>query len=356
MELSIFEPERQVTTTDMAEAMVLSQERFAVEVLPINPTSIVLNEEGTINTNLGESRMTSSGLKTLCKTLRIPDPFAGRIPFDLLQHNISRLCQGSDGMRMVKRADDGVVTGFLPSNKGVLSHEDLLNVVIKKMSDTGYNSSEFQFTDSQMLVSVLSDLDIEPKVGDISKIGQLITNPSIGLNYLSSRLFTHRLTCLNGAVMPKAMGSVRVRFNSEDSEESALLAFGRKVAKLSLQESSITMRYIKMSNERCPEQLWASAWGGVNRITGDNEESDSIFDVSEDRRNQIKHMAKLSSNPATVPADIQPLVTASCYEVFNQVTYGAHSMVSLSDKQKMWTVGGKFIEAVNKPNFGGSLN
>ena len=61
-------------------------------------------------------------------------------------------------------------------------------------------------------------------------------------------------------------------------------------------------------------------------------------------------------NPDTPQEDMVELVKDTCYDVFNQVTAGANQMSSVTDQHKMWLVGGKLVEAINRPALGVEMN
>jgi len=346
MELSVLAQERAKTAIDFDEAVELAETEFAVNVLPVSPPQLGIKEDGSIilGGDLGEVRATRTGIKGLCKAVRIPDPFAQRIPFDLLQHNLSRLLMGLDSLRVVLRKDDNCAIGFLAGTKGTVSNEGILNATVKSMLAGRYDQPGFHFTDSKFVVKALSDVTVAPTTEDVSYIGQILTNSQVGLSYPMSQLHALRNSCTNSSIMPKGFGQIRMRVTAGDDEENILSGFTRKVERLSLQEASLAMRYLRMSQTRCPEAHWFGAWRGVNRVAGDPEEADMIMNCSDEKRRQVKLFVKKErDDPA---ANLTPIIDETYYDVFNKVTAGAHHFPLLDDKHALWNLGGKMLERV----------
>ncbi len=348
MELSVLEPERNLKTDNFEEALEAASAQFGARIIPVSPTTIDIKETGEIDLglggDLGEVRTTRGGIRGWCKSVRIPDPFAQRIPFDLLRTNLRRLLSGLDSLRVVLRQDEPVVIGFLSGTKGVISNEGIINVVIRSMLAGEYAKPEFNFTDSKMVIKALSDVMITPTEGDVSYIGQIIMNSQTGMVYPSSLLHVLRNSCTNSAVLPKGFGQARMRVTAGDNEENALAGFTRKVNGLTMQQAQLSMRYLKMAQVRCPEKIWYANWRGASKIMGSPEDADMAFDCSDEFRKSIKNWVRKDKDN---PVDAQDtIVKETYYDIFNRITYGAHHLPELEAKQAMWTLGGRLVSTV----------
>ena len=78
---------KSVKTLKELESLLESRPDYITE--PVDPSSIRLGDDGLITYNGKKAKMSLEGFRNMVVNLhRIPDPFAQRIPLDLLQNNL----------------------------------------------------------------------------------------------------------------------------------------------------------------------------------------------------------------------------------------------------------------------------
>ncbi len=331
-------------STNYDELIDLSASKYNYSSELMDWSNVELTDNGTLIKGSKEHQITQPGFQMLCKQLRIPDPFAKHIPWDLLKHNIDTLASRSDDAFQLFFREDGTVVSVAKDDFVPIPNRRLIDSIrqhspdVKRgvISDVNMEIDVVQpnFTDEQ------SFGDVEVSVGDIVESGLKFHNSVSGHNYTKALIFLWRLVCTNGMSMPAKTGMAKLRSRVGRDLDTSITAFLRQVRELSFDANS-TVDQFKSLNRPLDTNEFATYWSGVNKIVKDDEFVDQqIFHVNEDTRKV--NMANNRANKKH--PDEHPLLPTSVngYGMVNNLTDAAKQF-DQSTRVKMEAFGGKIV-------------
>lgn len=345
-----FAPEKEYSDVkNMSEAFnmvkVLETESKKVSFSDI---TISLNGGAILKTKEETMKMTQWSLQSLCRFLGIPDPFARKIPIDLLLENISRLLRekGSDFVSLLIGQEKEIVnivkTNYKPfRNKDLLSKLDALNNIeweSMKISSKGF--------DLNVIDPTIKPL--EPKVGDVTKIGFRVINSDTGYRDAVAKVYLFRLTCVNGATLTDDWGVVRRNANRNVSYERDLEHFVNGVQNLKVNFDSLKTVYDKMPETFLTDFQVEGIWKAISRIAGP-EQADAIISKDDEGRKAILHLvsAKRAHNRQLFVEALKEAepTDVNAYDAHNRIT-DASKQYKWQDALRMQAIGGRMISTL----------
>lgn len=300
----------------------------------VDPSTVSLGNDGLINYGDSKSKMSLQGFRNMMvKLYRIPDPFATRIPLDLLQYNIKELGNELDFNMTFVFNDQGLLINAVKEELLVLPSMPLLETF------KDYKVKSILYSDIALNIQALNPnftKSAEPRVGDITQVGLNFTNSETGFSYPKAENLLWTLKCSNGAIAPRRFGLVKLKIKNADSSiESMTRTFSRRLGELLLDGESMVNRLngladLKMSNSN-------AAWivKAISRVIG-KDEALGIFELDQAEFTDIKELAR-----DEVSKD--ELTELDAWETYSKVTSLANDYLG-ETRKKLQTLGGKFLE------------
>jgi len=363
-----------VKTKDEAISL-LETPKYRHSLSPLVSTAEVgFYPNGELRIGSESRRITRVGLEQLCKHLGIPNPFARKIPIDLLSTNICELGVDRDKpIRFVIRESDGAVVGVVKHKYVFVPSLDLIQRIGDNILN-GKSNRDISISTGGIRItySMPADVSVEPEVGDIIRFGKEVINSEIGYRKLQAKLLIFRLVCSNGAIAPVCFGQVvEHQIGDDDSSNTILNRFIKHYNKFGSRFDMFKDAFHAMRTHNVTEDDFVKFGRSLDGIIrspeyGDFEGADPTdssmknigFDLLgvPDYPEMIKRVSKrtrlMKENPF---GDIEPSPTIpdlTYYELYNKVTALPHKFHrDFLRRMEVEKLGGKIIEHVVK-NFG----
>ena len=337
---------RQTKTTDYNELVDLAQGDYAYNSSFVDLSGTEITNDGTFIYNGHEQRMTQPAFIKLCRQLRIPDPFAKFIPWDLLKHNIDTLSQASPkGAQVFTRTVDGsqeivnvASDVFVP-----VPHQVFINHIREQSPEI----KRGVISDVNMEIDVTNPTfneeggfgPIEVEVGDIIESGLNFNNSTSGHNFTSAKMFLWRLVCTNGMTMPVKSGYAKLRSKPGRDIMVSVNNFLTQVRRLSLDSADLE-RQLRALNRPLNPLEFTKYFKGLDKVIRDKEFlDDEVFEISSDDRSLV-----LSQERAFKKGSLTELedTRVNGYRMVNNLTNKAKEFEQMT-RQKMEAYGGKIL-------------
>ena len=315
---------------------------------------VQIMEDGRVTVQ-GETRLvTQSGMKYLCKALRIPDPFANRIPFDLLRHTAHRLLTDVDSVKVfASNHNNHWVNMTSPRSWGVQiiplieqieENLDSLDMISGEISEAGV-ILDFR---SDQVAEITDKLD----VGSITQFGRRFSGSECGFGYPLSSFVAYRLVCTNGMVAPRGFGQVKCR--NRGNQEAQIASFVRRCRAGSQQINRFAQAYAAVAADDSimpSNRQLHRIWNGTRKILGDADLADEVIGIDNEERSELRaavkkerriHMDDETDEDIDSPTEIPLVVKMPWFRLINKVTASAND-VSGRPKTKLQELGGKAL-------------
>jgi hypothetical protein len=337
---------RENKSIDYDELLDLAQDRYAYDSSFANLSDMGITNEGVLQWNGHEQRMTQPAFVKLCRQLRIPDPFAKHIPWDLLKHNIDTLSRESQkGVQIFTRDIDGTleIVNVASDTFVPVSHDIFINSIRE-------HSPEIKrgvISDINMEIDITNPAfeedpafaPIEVKKGDIVETGLNFNNSTAGHNFTSAKLFLWRLVCTNGLTMPVKTGYAKLRAKPGRDIMISVNNFLTQVRSLSLDSAALGHQLKSLDRSFNPLEF-TRYFKGLDKVLKDKEFLDEeIFEVSAEDRGLY-----LSQERAFKKGNLEelPNTPVNGYRMVNNLTNKAKEFEQMT-RQKMEAYGGKIL-------------
>jgi len=315
-----------------------------------------VEDDGQVTVD-GETRqVTASGMRCLCKALRIPDPFAQRIPFELLQFNVHRLLADVDQVKVFESGVNnhwvnitsprswGVDT--IPLIEQIEEGLETLTLITGEVSELGV-ILDFR---SEEVAEVKDDLE----VGSITQFGRRFTTSESGFGYPSSSFVAFRLVCSNGMIAPRSFGQVKCRHRG--NQEAQIASFIRRCQSGAGQLERVASAYAAIAQDSTivpNNRQLHRIWNGTRKILGDADLADEVIGIDSELRSELRSAVKRERRigladeideeiDETTTTEV-PLVTRiPWFTLLNRVTRSAND-ISGRPRAKLQELGGKVL-------------
>lgn len=299
----------------------------------VSPQGIKLLEDGKIQLRDGNKYpITLPGvLYYITKVLKIPDPFSKRIPYDLLQHNFSKLSEALDDSVTLILKNDKIINAVLGSytplpTNGILESFENQEINMIEFSDENINIQT---------VNNLLDFHVEPKPGHLTKAGiHFITSESGFVDPVANSLL-YTLVCSNGAILPRKHGQAKIKIKGKEiNPEQIVPAFRYKIDHLLKDSARIIERYNKMPEIQMDNFRANSVLRSLAKIL-DEDSAIDLFGIDTEERKEIKAKAKID--------EMRDQETDfNLYNIHYKVTEIANSFKG-STRRRLQVLGGRML-------------
>jgi hypothetical protein len=302
-----FAPPHEMRPTSLEELRELAETKFAFTSEAVDLSSAQVNDEGII-TVLGEDfPMTKPAFRQLCtRRLKIPDPFAKFIPWELLSYNIHDIMPRMGEMNVVHREDDNAIIGFAPMNYVPVDHTAMLD---KIQSHSAFEETfKMSISDESMAIDFPwglfdeKELSIEPIKGDVIKSGMRLMHSPAGFTQTALRYMLWRLVCGNGMVMPSTIDSIKMRLKPGRDIEKGIDTFLQKAEKQGphLGSMALPARIIELDNPMNAD-TFSKYWKGIKKVVDNDADFTDVqvFECTdEDRKDWMSNSKAYSRGRA----------------------------------------------------------
>lgn len=335
--------ENQSKFSTLDELEKIHQEYVYEESPEVHPSAIHLNEDGTFQIGNEQIKGTRASLKGLCKILRIPNPFASRIPIDLLQRNIDRLGEEADFDAKYITRKDGTIVNFVKTDFVGIPHPMLFEPLVNK-----YGKAEQLggiVSDNWLAVSLTKgEGDAFTSFEGLGKndmydMGVVIINSPTGHITTQARILLHRLSCMNQVIGPSNFDVIKCRPKPNRELEKVVDNFIKGIQDLHYDVKQL-QAFIQGMDRTITAKELKSVFNSVKKITGDMEFVDSeIFNMDpEDRKEVLTDFRKFKQGQLEEP----PTPDVNLYTVFNNITEQAKTF-DQETRHKLESYAGKLI-------------
>jgi len=345
--LNFIEP-KEAESIDFEELIELGSSDFTYDSIPLESGQVQVTDDGTLIVEGEEHNMLKGAFLGLCKQLRIPDPFAKHIPWDLLKYNIDTLSAENKPIQLFIR-DDGVIANVASGNFISVPHADLLTA----LGDGIPAITRGKISDIGLQIDVVSPTfdsakgkfkDITVKKGDITKTGLSFHNSTTGYNFTKAMFLLWRLVCTNGMTLPATVGMAKLRAKPNRELDISISNFVEQTARLAINAEVIGAN-LKGLDRSLNVAEFSKYWKGLRKVVRDPEHIDEhIFEVDEDQRKIW--MAQERGNKKK-PLEIEMEETSvNGWRMINNLTDQAKSFDQLTQR-KLEAFGGKILMGLN---------
>jgi len=338
--------ETDLNSLDELKEHIASDRQFEFSTSEIQDISF---DEGLICTSNKNFPMTKKAFKDYCRLLGIPDPFARKIPTDLLYHNIDTLKARLAGDQIIL-VHDKKDKGIIRINKApfVASPVDR---IVDKLSAMNL-SPVFIKTNSDRINMTLINEEVEEIMvehNDPTKLGFCLRMSDATPSALIARAGLWRFVCSNGVILGQNFGFIRQKVKVGNSPEIILNTFFEQIANLNTKMDKIKNGLVAMVNTELTDREAMKIWSKVKRHTSDLNIADSVLGISEDERKALKALIRARDVQLRLGAfredstDLEDKpFRGSIYNIYNQITDKAKGY-PLDIRLKLETIGGELF-------------
>lgn len=361
-------PEYSVQCSSKEEILdTVQSDKFRYTIHSMESTrSLSLTDAGLINYKGENVQITRGGFSSLCKILSIPNAFAHKIPFDLLQENINHLKGDFETpIKVVTRPSDGAIVNVCREKFCPIFSDSFLTYFDFPFLSDGRKTMVSTYG-IQLSFAFPFEANVTPTVGDTISFGREVVLSDGGFSEPTTKLVAYRLVCSNGAVMPVVFGSYTLK-RGNLTEKDAVELFYAKVDCLNYQANQFTRAFDIMWRESVFDEDLVNTVSSVQRIvnnpvlgdfTGAGEDPDpdtlksytidmfGIVGYDDVRKDVAKRKAFIKNHPfAEEPP--KKRVDMTYYDLYNNVTALPHRFrTDYRRVQKIEQLGGNLIQHV----------
>jgi len=299
--------------------------------------SLKLTDKGELSYNSSSLPITLEGItRLITRGFKIPNPFINRIPFDLLQLNIERLGTEIDSSTILVMHDGIIINGIIGEFTPIPTAP-----LLDSFNEDDYEINKIEFSHLGTTIQSISNkinLNIEPKEGDITRVGHNFITSETGFADPKINSLLYTLVCQNGAILPKNFGQAKIKLNNRDIDSNALtLTFRNKIENSVKKTHELKDRLEAMPNLPITIGKFNSILRNASKVT-DSETILSRFELTSEDYTELKVKSK-DEEYKYEDTDF------SHYKVYSELTNLANDYQSYTRK-KLQTLAGKMLNDI----------
>jgi hypothetical protein len=331
----ILTPTREDQVPDIRSAQDLLEHAYKPRHQRATLDDMTLHDDGTVEfvpIDGQPSRLPFAQpfLESLARDINMPLNYAYDIPFGLFRENFDQRKQPrTRGLTLCIVRDTVVNTAPDDYEQRRASSIKILDSL--DFLDDAWLFETASLSDEGMSVSLLHSGDIvEPKPGDVICAGIRITNSETGGRYAKAGVYTKRLVCSNGAVMPDSTGVAWWNSDKRMHETTKHDVFRKRIAQLLQTAAPATVAtYAGVTDRPILQRQLAHLFRRLNYVLHSAEQVDRILGIPTADRVRIQtHVRDLE------PGDFGEPTPWSVFDLHNRVTAGAREITSSSRRSR----------------------
>ncbi len=333
------------STTNYDELIDYSKGEFTYAREYVDFSHFGVTDEGILTYDGKEKQMIKHAFVRLCRQLKIPDPFAKHIPWELLKYNIHELCSNSEEQAQVFiRQSDGVIVNVARDDFVPVEHEVFINSIrehspqVKRGSISDINM-QIDITNPIFNEEAGFDKPLEIAKGDAIEAGLSFLNSTTGHNFAQAKIFLWRLVCTNGMTMPTKIGFAKLRSRVGRKIDVSVARFLTHVRDMVVDTKEIEQG-LRSLNRPLNVMEFSKYWKGLSKVVRDDELlDDDIFQVKEEDRKLFMAQERALKKGSLEKADPTKV---NGYRMVNNLTDKAKEFEQ-SIQNKLEAFGGKIV-------------
>lgn len=270
-----FEKDVFLSTKNLDEAIEAAESQFKYSDISLKGKEIQIVNDCFVIADV-PAKISKSGIMNVCDALRIPDPFAERIPDDLFIHNVNRLFKEKKDVpaRIFFDESETIVDINFKSNVPVTSG-DMLRGLKTRLKETGGEHARFEFQNHKLVIEhrLMSPEVIQPRVGDLQSLGFMIQHYPTAKSISIGNLMMWTLRCTNGALMPAALGREKLVNKENRKTETILNSFLEGVLALGGDIEHLKRVFESLYSQTCSFKLIKDWVKKCDRVLDDRDEA-----------------------------------------------------------------------------------
>jgi hypothetical protein len=325
-------PNKMESFGELEEAIKASQSNFVFERVPLYRKDFAITPEGQLTIQNNPFKISKGGIENLCSMLKIPDPFAHRIPTELFIYNVNKL--------LLEKANNRVQAFFSTNGEGptIVDINEKVNQQVIPTSKIltqlpEKNKHKIMFENHFVKIQT-TDLE-----GDIISVGghdhcsgHTIQHYPTCKSISQAHLSILTLVCSNGMIAPRQF--MREKLNIKSSSDADLLVskFIERITKISFNRDLLEERFKILNDTNFlvgdVQKLYQSTKRAVGKDEIENvlgEEIENIYSETKDND----------------PTDSTELNKYKIY--YNMTNYGTNITKSAKLSRKFQTLAGKLL-------------
>jgi len=325
-------PSKMESFDELEKAIEASNSNFLFERVPLLRKHFAITPEGQLTIQEKPFKITKGGIENLCSMLRIPDPFAHRIPTELFIYNVNKL--------LMEKADNRVQAFFSTNGEGpiIVDINEKMNLQViptSKILTRLPKNNKHQIMFENHLVKIQTT-DLEGGIISVEghdhcsghTIQHYPTCKSMSQAYLS--ILT--LVCSNGMIAPRQF--MREKLNIKSSSDADLLVsrFIERITKISLNRELLEERFKLLNETNFLVEDVQKLYQTTRRAVGKEEIGNVLGEEIESIYTEIKD---------NEPEESTELNKYKIY--YNMTDYATNITKSVKLSRKFQTLAGKLL-------------
>jgi hypothetical protein len=319
-----------VRAVGLNKAIELAEKDFSFNSVPLQRKDFLIEPTGEFMIQGTQFPISEGGIRNICSMLKIPDPFAERIPTDLFIANVNRLLK--------EKPENRVNAYFSPEENILIDTNEKVNLqpiptsrLLTQLEDSNEIRVFFENHFAKVETVPTSGLQVEVK-GEIHSIGNTIfhypTCKSVPQGYLTMMT----MICKNGAIAPRNF--LREKLNIKSSSDADLLIrnFIEKIGKVSMGKELLEERFKSLHNTTFSLKEMKKLFHTTKRAVGVDEIANVL---GNDFMNSYEQVKQIDEDVDT---------DANRYKTYYQMTYYASNITnSARVSRKFQSLAGKLL-------------
>lgn len=332
-----------VTTQSLDEAIQVAMQ-YKLTPEPHRLGDLAIQDDFTVKNGV-VSKITDWGFTDFARSLGIPSQLVVKLPNDLLLKNVAELIRqkAAKPIVLLRRSNGDIATIVEGPYRGVDSDS-----IITLFQDLPlFEKVEVGEDLLQMALDFHFPVEIQPKVGDITKVGVKVQSRVYHRSPLEAGIYLFRLVCSNGAVVSRALGRVSVDYKLPSEERLAKFREGATKLIGDGGFNRLEHKFKGMMEDHFTKAYVSKLWNRVSYVVGTGA-SDTVFGLNKDSRSslfsdvQVEH----ANNKARKLRDEKPQFdefnSMTQWDLYNSVTNFANDLTGRK-KIQIQTIGGTII-------------
>lgn len=341
---------RQDQVTDVESARHLLESVYKTGYVNTTVNDLTLHPDGTVEFLPvdGEPKrlpFAQNFLESLAKHIRMPLGYAYDVSYPLFTHNFHRRkAECSRGISLCTCRD--TVIDSAPANYPILRAPTISLLDAMSFNNDSLTFDKACLSDEGISINLLHPTHIvEPQPGDAIRTGVRFTNSETGGRHAKAVVYTERLVCSNGAVLPDCIGTVWWSTDRRMHEHTKLKSFATKLATLvqcALPEAASL--YEGIVDRAIFERDFVHLFRRMQYLLHSSQEVDRILAVDSNERSRIQ--ARVRDLDPGDPGDPIPWPV---FDLHNRITAEARTITAsrrssrFSLRQRLEEIGGNLL-------------
>lgn len=325
-------PSSVASTKSLDEAVELCNQ-FNFTNVPVDKSDIAVNEEGHFTIQENVFPITTTGITNVCSSLRIPNPFANRIPDHVLVYDINELMKNhkENVAQVFFNPKEEIVDINFKSRYVPVSNSDLLLQVSDRIKPK--DDLRFMFEDAFLKMEIAGQEATEIKAANqIHKLGNIFQHYPTNKSVSKVSLMLWTLVCTNGMIAPREFGFSRLKNKGNKEIPVILNEFISEGMQLLGQENNINEILNTMETTMMD---FKSLKRTVSRFKRQFGEDEVVSIVGEDAYADFE---------ASKGSEDEEITDTNWYQIYYNVTdYASNKTNSAMDSRNLQNFAGRLL-------------